>query len=248
MTVVLQLAPRMSVAQRGLAERGCRLLSGPEELQETGTETRSEPESARIQGDSSCQGPSHPALAMATRREEGPRGLTARCWPRIAPSASLKSLCLLPTPPLVHTGSEALRSRGRDAAAPWPGVAALPPAAPADSPLPSLTLAEGLELFLLPHHEHPGDPWEHRACHGAGGTTPCQRRCQPALWPHALLPRQGSALRPPDARGHDRERAAAAPRTGCPACRCRGWEGARARGSPMSLMAACRRAFCGLSR
>ena len=41
----------------------------------------------------------------------------------------------------------------------------IPPPVPADSPLPSLTLTDDLQLFLLPPQVAPGHPCEHRACH-----------------------------------------------------------------------------------
>ncbi|RLV82398.1 hypothetical protein DV515_00016691 [Chloebia gouldiae] len=97
------------------------------------------------------------------------------------PPGALKPLCALPTPPLVRTGSRALHSRGR---------ACSSPPAPTGSPLPSLTLTDEMELFLLPPEVSPGCPLEHRACQ-ASGTAPCQRRCQPCAhtpsWPGSWL-------------------------------------------------------------
>ena len=101
------------------------------------------------------------------RREQGPTGSARSCWPRI-PHMPLKCLRALPTPPLIHTGSRALHSRDRACCSPLPAAAV--------SPLPSLTAADQLELFLLPPQVPPGHPCEHRACHGPGGTAPCQRR------------------------------------------------------------------------
>lgn len=42
----------------------------------------------------------------------------------------------------------------------------LPLAAPTVTPLASLTLTDELQLLPLSSHEHPGDPYEHRACQG----------------------------------------------------------------------------------
>ena len=125
-------------------------------------------------------GPCQPALAMA-KREQGPPGSKVPGQPRVLapnpPRAPETSLC---------SAHAAPRPR-REQSPPQPGQGLqLPPPAPADGRLHSLTLADELELFLLAPQVPPGDAWEHRAC-----SRP-QRRSSlsaalPALRPHALL-------------------------------------------------------------
>ena len=130
---------------------------------------------------------------------------------------------------------------------------------PADSPLPSLTFAEPLELFLLPPQVLSGHLWEHRACHTPVAQLPASpvAPCPPG--PAGLSPGPCRMLRPTGtaARGRQQPRGQPGLRGAGPGWRCRGsrrgWGRAAAGrggspGSPMNLMAASCRGSCGLCR
>ncbi|XP_074386048.1 uncharacterized protein LOC141725829 [Zonotrichia albicollis] len=173
--------------------QGCCHPSCPEGLQRE-KQRHSQWLDLRGAGQSLQPRPCHAAAGTAWRKQE-PRRTSWQLLARNVPQAPARCLRCGPA----ALGARRERSRRRVGQG-----TQLPAAAPAESPRASLTAADDAEVRLLPCQVAPGHPW------GAQSVSclqrhSCRPRALPALRPHALLARQGSA-RAPGARCRPRAR------------------------------------------
>lgn len=146
--------------------------------------TQKNSDKARLQICSVPRNPPARDILYSSSHGQAGVGTNGTSWEVLAtniPYAPLNlSLLCLHCPASMH-GADLLQD-GSGIEACW--VSTPPCSAPVDTPVPSLTVTDNLELFL-PSSPHvlPDEPWEHRVCQSPGDSAPPHQCCQPSRTP-----------------------------------------------------------------